>query len=192
MGTDNVILADTATASLGGSSVIKLLTFVEDGTDWDYTFSELKDRTFVDWYTYDSTGLPYESYVDTGYEMLGDSMRDKQATYVFCYFNRTEEEFVDNGDGVVFDYPSSCRMYGKWDWTSTNTANKWSDPQQVYRFLRNFTPAVGSFDYSYDVIETKNKVRGKGKALSLRFESEEGKDFQLLGWAINYTAGATP
>ena len=141
---------------------------------------------------YDSTGLPYESYVDTGYEMLGDSMRDKQATYVFCYFNRTEEEFVDNGDGVVFDYPSSCRMYGKWDWTSTNTANKWSDPQQVYRFLRNFTPAVGSFDYSYDVIETKNKVRGKGKALSLRFESEEGKDFQLLGWAINYTAGATP
>lgn len=191
-GTDNVILADTATTTIGGSSVIKFLTFVEDGGNWDYTFSEYKDRGFVDWYTYDSTGLDFSSYVETGYELLGDSMRDKQTTYVFAYFNRTEENFVDNGSGVVFDYPSSCRMFAKWDWTSTNTANRWSDPQQVYRFLRNYVPAVGAFDYSHDVIETKNKVRGKGKSVSLRFESEAGKDFQLLGWAINYTAESKP
>lgn len=188
VGTDTVVVADSATTSIGGSSVIKLLTFVENGTNWDYTFSEYKDRSFFDWVSHDTTGLPFTSYVETGYELLGDAMRDKQSTYVFCYFNRTEENFVDNGDGVVFDFPSSCQMFAKWDWTNTATANRWSDSQQVYRFLRNFVPAIGPFDYSFDVIETKNKVRGKGKSVALRFESEEGKDFQLLGWAINYTA----
>lgn len=191
-GSDNVIIASTTTIDTGGDSQLKLLTVVPGSPYPEITFSDFGDRGFRDWRSFNGDGLNYESYVETGYELLGDAMRDKQATYVFCYFNRTEEEGVFEGDGIALNYPSSCKLYGKWDWTSTNTANKWSDPQQAYRFLRNYIIEQGPFDYSYDVIETKNKVRGKGKALSLRFESEENKDFQLLGWAINYTADGTP
>jgi len=188
IGVDDVVLSGSVTVGTGGGSALKLLTFVEDAPgEVHYTFSDISNRKFVDWETYDGEGLDFSSYIETGYELLGDAMKEKQATYVFCYFNRTEDNFISSEDGIVFDYPSACRLYGKWDWTGTSTANKWSDSQQVYRFLRSFVPEVGPFDYSFDVIETKNKVRGSGKAVSLRFESEPKKDFQRLGWAINYT-----
>lgn len=95
---------------------------------------------------------------------------------------------------LQFDYPSSCFLTSKWDWTGTGSANRWSEPQQVYRLRQPFFPEDENtpFDYDYTVVETKNKIRGKGKSLSLRFESEPGKDFQLLGWSIRYTAEQTP
>ena len=33
-------------------------------------------------------------------------------------------------------------------------------------------------------IITKNKIRGRGRVLKLRFESEQGKDFQLYGYEV--------
>tara|TARA_B100002049_G_scaffold146858_1_gene109157 strand:- start:4664 stop:6994 length:2331 start_codon:yes stop_codon:yes gene_type:complete len=157
-------------------------------------FAQFLNEGFEDWSTSPVGGAQdYTSYLETGHEIVGDTMRNKQATYVFCYFNRTEEEFVDNGQGgLEFDRPSSCYMQTKWDWTDSGTANRWTAPAQVYRFRRNYIPALGPFNYDFDVIETKNKVRGKGKSLRVRFESESGKDFQLLGWATSYTAGQTP
>lgn len=182
--------SNVSSSSLGG--VIKFLTFKDS---YQVTFSEFRNRDFVDWATEIDDGVDYSSYVETGYELLEDTMRDMQATYIFCYFNRTEETFeVGEGGGLGFDFPSSCILTSKWDWTDSGSANRWSQPQQVYRFRRNFIPgAPGSqFDYDFLVIETKNKIRGKGKSVSLRFESESGKDFQLLGWSIRFTAEQTP
>jgi hypothetical protein len=34
------------------------------------------------------------------------------------------------------------------------------------------------------------KVRGKGRALQLRFESETGKPFTIVGWAYKGSANA--
>ncbi len=34
------------------------------------------------------------------------------------------------------------------------------------------------------VVVTNNKVRGSGKAMSIEFTSESGKDFDLLGWSV--------
>lgn len=192
VGADSVYI-DTIITSGSQTSRLKVLTLSPNAGNYSITFSEFTNRDFVDWETEDGVGSPYNSYVETSYELVGDVIRDKQATYVFCYFNRTEENFIDNGSGGVrFDYPSSCLMQAKWDWTSTATANRWGDPQQVYRFRAPYiSGGIGSsFDYSYDIIETKNKARGKGKALHIRFESEESKDFQLLGWAVEYTAEA--
>ena len=36
----------------------------------------------------------------------------------------------------------------------------------------------------FDVSVTKTKIRGKGRSLSLRYTSVDGKDFDLLGWGI--------
>jgi hypothetical protein len=54
------------------------------------------------------------------------------------------------------------------------------------------TGVEDAFDYGYDVVSTRLLIRGKGKALRIRFKSENGKDFQLLGWAMPYTAEETP
>lgn len=192
-GPDKVVVDYQFTTSTRTGSILKLLTY-NPYLENKLIFCELSNREFLDWPEYND-GIDYSSFVETGYELLQDAMRNKQATYVFCFFNRTEESYVaDETGGVAFDYPSSCFLQAQWNWTGTGSANRWSSKEQVYRFLRPYFPdAPGNpFDYDFLVIETKNKVRGKGKSLSLRFESEPKKDFQLLGWAINYTAEGTP
>jgi hypothetical protein len=40
------------------------------------------------------------------------------------------------------------------------------------------------FDNGFPLVVAKSKVRGRGKVLQLKFESEDGKDMQLAGWSI--------
>lgn len=81
---------------------------------------------------------------------------------------------------------NSCLLKGKFDFGWTSGSGKWSTQQEVYRLnaLRMDNASNVEANYGFAVVETKNKVRGSGKALILRFESSEGKDFELLGWAI--------
>ena len=57
--------------------------------------------------------------------------------------------------------------------------------------LRNYIPtdANDEFNYGQSVIVTKNKIRGKGKALSMNIQSQAGKDMKLLGWSMPLIVG---
>jgi hypothetical protein len=83
---------------------------------------------------------------------------------------------------------SSLKMQAKWDWANTSASNKYSTEVQVYRNTRP-NPATAS---GFPIIVTKNKVRGKGRALQLRFTSEAGKDAELVGWGIWVNKSARP
>lgn len=63
----------------------------------------------------------------------------------------------------------------------TSASNKFSEEVQVYRYRNGYLVAIA-----------KNKVRGRGRALQLRFTSEPGKDFNLLGWGITYGKNTKP
>lgn len=189
---DNVVFtAASATSSNDQSIIFFAYPTSVFGSGYVAAFATLSDRDFIDWA--DQDGDYFDSYVETGYETLESPANVKSIGSLHCYFNRTEERFVSDGaGGITFDYPSSCLMTAKWEWTNTGTANRWSTPQQVYRLRVPFISGgdLQPFDYDYSVITTRNKVRGKGKAVVLRFESEDGKDFQLLGWSVEYSAGA--
>lgn len=191
----SAIVTTTDYSFLDPSDTLKLLIVDRNNLSrLSATFGGFTNRSFVDWESLDSVGVLYSSYIETGYDLVGSVKSIKSAPYIYCFFNRTETSFVSDGaGGVVFDYPSSCYMRPKWDWTSTGTANRWGPQEQVYRFKVPYIAGNPSdpFDYSFDVIETKSKLRGHGKSLSIRFESEGRKDFQLLGWAIEYTAEVT-
>jgi hypothetical protein len=189
-GTDEVVVEIQSSVTYETPSIMFVTMPVNEGGNDMITFSLYNNRGFKDWPS--AENVSYSSYIETGYEILEQPGNTKQASCIHCFFNRTEESFIDRGTGVEFDYPSSCVLTSKWEWTTTGTANRWSDPQQVYRFRAPFIAgaSLDPFDYDYSVITTRSKVRGKGKAVSFRFESEAGKDFQLLGWAIEYTAGA--
>jgi hypothetical protein len=78
----------------------------------------------------------------------------------------------------------------KWDWSSSNKSGKYSTKREAYRHTR--LPIVDetnlTFDTGYPIVVTKHKVRGSGRAIQFRFESNAiGKDFDLLGWATNIT-----
>lgn len=153
--------------------------------------AEFSWHTFTNKGFFDFDSEYYTSFVETGHETLGDTIRDKQATFIECYFKRTEDGYEDDGSGnLIHTNPSSCKLTAKWEWSDSTNSGRQHGPFQVYRFRRNYIPSgVGdNFDYGFEVVQTSTKIRGKGKSLRLRFESEQGKDFHLLGWSIPYTA----
>jgi hypothetical protein len=53
-------------------------------------------------------------------------------------------------------------------------------------FLVNAAQGAGEMQDGQPVVVTKNKVRGRGRALQLKFTAEAGKDAHILGWQTNF------
>jgi len=168
-------------------SSIKLLTLVREEGEWFYRFSDFSDFIeFKDW------GNNYTSFLETGFDSLGDVIAEaKRAPVLVTHFLKTETGFDDNPDvldtdELVYKNPSSCLLKYFWDWgTSGNVTST-----QAYRLTKNYTPLANqdSFNYNRDVISTRHRVRGRGTSLGLRIESEEGKDLKLLGIGVVFTS----
>jgi len=153
----------------------------------------------VDYHDYGGTlaGLPsdiplqnYDSFLQTHDETLSDLQRYKNTTYVHSFFRRTETGFELSGDSLVAIHESGCQVVARWDWHNTSSGGRWSSPQRAYRYRRPYQPTDedDTFDTGESLVYTKLKVRGKGRAVSFRYTSEEGKDFQLLGFSVAYSA----
>ena len=163
-------------------------------TGTSFTLSKYRDSTFHDWVTPSgSTGINYSSYLITGYELFSDLLREKVVPYILFYFKRTETGFETDGSGnLIYSDPSSCLVQSQWNWANSAASGKWGTQFQAYRLLRNYIPTgtEDTFDYGESVIVTKNKLRGFGKCLSLKFNSEEGKDIKILGWGVTANANS--
>lgn len=186
---DKVIITQDVVASR--STQFSYLTMI--GTS--FTISKFTNRKFTDWETAGSgTGADYSSYLVTGYELFGDIIRNKQIPYIFFYFNRTEDGFTTVGSTLQIDNPSSCLVQAQWNWADSANSGKWGNQFQAYRLLRNYIPSgpADTFDYGDSVIVTKNKLRGSGKTISLKIQSEAGKDMQILGWGVSAVATSKP
>ena len=192
-GSDNVIVSSgdqvqVTTSSVGSAGDdFRFLTIHTT----NFTISQYKDTTFVDWKTAGSgTGKAFESFLITGYELFNDAMREKSIPYIWFYFTRTEDGFTASGDDFILDNQSSCKVKAQWQWANHTNSGKWGTEFQTYRLNRLYTPTGASDDFNYgeEVIVTKSKLRGSGKALSLYIKSETGKDMKLLGWAVQALA----
>ncbi len=189
-----VVVTDAAAADVtvdrgSESSAIsrrKHLALVYQNNRWEFSFSFFRNANFIDWPN--QVANDAAAYVVTGYASFGDSTRYKRGKYLTVHCRRTEDGYVSDGNGGLnFTSPSSCKVQAQWEWTDTVTAGRWSDEFQAYRFRQVYTPSGASdpFDYSYQIVTTKNKLRGRGRALSLKFSSEPQKDLQLLGWSAD-------
>lgn len=153
--------------------------------DTDLTFSQFNNQNFVDWEAHDGVGLPYLSFMETGYELLEDAMRKKQTPRVFIHFRRTEDD--------PSNPPSSCKFRTKWDWTANANSNKWSREIEAYRPKTMRLPTSADFESGMPVVISNNKVRGSGKSVQFRFEcSEPNKNFDLLGWSVAFVGNTEP
>jgi len=180
-GTNQVIDAssNTVVQTLSAESglVSSDIKFLVKTANNKLTVAEFTGTDFLDWGSAD-----YSSYAETGYDFMGDASLKKQSPYITTYLQRTEQNFVLVDDEYEPDYPSSCFLTVKWDLSSQSS--RWSESMQVYRLVNYPIPDPGNltFNYPYDTIVSRTKIRGKGRVLRLRFESEQGKDFYLLGW----------
>jgi hypothetical protein len=122
----------------------------------------------------------------TGYIGTGDYSRFKQVPYIYFHLLRTENGFTDDGDDFIVNNESSCLVQSQWDWANSESYGKWGTQFQAYRYKRRYTPTdvTDTYDYGTSTIVTKNKLRGRGRVVSLLISSEEEKDLQLLGWSM--------
>lgn len=81
-------------------------------------------------------------------------------------------------------------VQAKWEWTTRDSAGRWSNPQQGIKPKRVHGPDLQDepSNDGHGIVFSKLKIRGQGKSLVIRYESEDGKDFQILGWSIPFTA----
>ena len=163
-------------AVTGSPSIILL---IRDGDTNKLTMGSFTDDNFLDW-----GSVNYSSFAEAGYDFMGDMVLKKTAPYLTTYMRLTETAWEgDETDGYAPNNPSSMLVSAFWDFKNTSS----STAQQAYRFKR--MPVVDAdnlldFNYPESVIVTRMKVRGRGRSMRIKFESEQGKDFILLGYSV--------
>lgn len=184
IGTDQVVIDSTTSSSKDTFIQYLIATPQETPGQWRFTIGNFTDENYEDWGT-----ETYNSFIETGYEILDDAVRNKAIVYLSPFFRQTEQNYIEDGDGYAYDKPSSCFLTTKWDWSNSSSSNKWSSKIQAYRLTRIPLPDPTdlAINNGFTVVTTKNKVRGTGRSIQFRFECDEaGKNFDLLGWQVFY------
>ena len=182
--TDSVVVSESI-RSTGLQSIRYVTLEVSSGVVY-LTFSYYYNTSFKDWYSVDGVGVDAKGLLLTGQEIAKDSGIDKQVPYLIMHFRRTEDA-VDSD--LVPVNQSGCLVRSQWSFSNAVTSNKWSALKQAYRYRRaRFSEDAGdTYDTGFELITTKNKIRGKGPAFSLYMETEPGKDCRIVGWNISLT-----
>jgi len=172
---DTVVSTQTVPLSTSSASVTFL---VKDGSTEKMTMGFVNSETFLDW------GLEnYVSYAETGYDFVGDLELRKNAPYVTVYCRETETGWEATGTGYSPIRDSSLLTSAFWDFKRASS----SDAQQAYRRKLNPFPDpddLSTYSSPASVLMTRLRMRGRGRSMRLRFESEQGKDFTLLGYTV--------
>ena len=182
-GVDDVVLSngdDVVNTRISGFTTgdPAIVLVCRDGDTNKITMGAFTGIDFLDW-----GDANYSSYAETGYDFIGDLTTKKSAPYIVTYCRLTETGFTGTEQsGYEAVRPSSLTVSASWDYNKTFGA-----AQQVYRhkFPIVVDPNnIDDFPYPEEVITTRLKMRGTGRSMRLRYESEQGKDFNLLGWGI--------
>ena len=172
---DDVVSTQFSDFATGDPSVVLL---IRDGATGKLTMGTFSGDDFLDWGT-----TNYSSYAEAGYDFIADLIRQKNSPYIVTYMRVTEEGWSATLSGYEPIRPSSLLVSAYWDFSNAPS----SASQQAYRYKQ--TPVVNpndltQFGYPDTVITSRLKIRGRGRSVRLRFESEQGKDFVLLGYGV--------
>ena len=148
----------------------------------EITIADLNSTDYLDFDGQESP-LPYAV---TGWDNLGDFQRRKQAPVITVYAKRTETGYTASGDGWSGDNEASNLLTGYWDWSDDSVSGKVTSQIETYRHPRQFVPASATDVDGYPVVTSRNKLRGRGRVLQLRFDGAATKDSHILGWTTNY------
>ncbi len=172
---DDVVSTQISNTNTGDPAIVLIC---REGSNNKITFGAFTGISFLDW-----TDTNYTSFAETGYDFIGDVITKKNAPYIVTYCSVTETGFTGNeNDGYEPVRPSGLKVSAAWDF-----AENFGTSQQVYRLKFPVFPDnsnLNDFDYPEDVITSRVKIRGHGRSMRIKYESEQGKDFLLLGWGM--------
>jgi hypothetical protein len=194
IGSNNVVVSGNSvvvrTSTLQNSTKeVKYLILLNETPTVSFSFGSYTDVNHYDYKSVDGVGVDAKSFLLTGVTSGGDYQRGKQLISITTHFTKTEDGFVDDGTGSgdwTLRNQSSCLLQTQFDWTNSANSNRWSRKTQAYRIRKPYFPTsiADTFDNGFYVVETKNRIRGNGKVMSILFESEPGKHLEVLGWSM--------
>lgn len=184
IGSETVVDGSSATVIDGDSNTV--IAFVQSGlkenpfdkfvvsypdgsSSYNFTFADRLNSDYVDWFTYDLTGVDYTSYFITGYKILGNAIRKFQTNWVRI-FSRITEQVTYNFQGV-WDFANTASGTGRWSGLAQNVVHT---------------------DEDYNVASKRLKVRGHGLALQFKVSSASGEPFDIIGWGAFTTTNNLP
>lgn len=140
------------------------------------SFGLFNDTGFLDW-----GEANYSSYVESGYDFVGDLSSHKVPTYITTFMRVTETGYEGSEeDGYTAVFPSSCLVTAYWDFRSASG----SAAQQAYRLKNLRIPDGTAFVYPRTVTTSRLKLKGRGRSFRVRFESEQGKEMDIIGFDV--------
>lgn len=158
-----------------------------------YTFSALNNPELLDWQE-----ESYTSYLDCSWLTPEGAITKIWTPYIYT-FVKTEVVEVTDGGVVVIDggepvtTSPSLLMAPFWNWRTSNshrvtdfgelvtdggepvTVDEEPEYMQVYRHRPDYLNSVA-----------KNRIRGNGRTLQLKFRSDGSNPFDLQGWGIYF------
>lgn len=152
-----------------------------------YTFGKYSNPDFRDWYSFNNSGVDADAFLITSYMSGTDFQRDKQLPYITIHTRRTENG-VDTEANPINQ--SSCLVQARWDWSNSDKSGKWGREFQAYRYRSLYIPVTypDTYENGFSTVVTRNKVRGNGKVLSLKFRTEPFRNLHLYGWSMIFSA----
>ena len=186
VGTNPVIVGSVQLIS--NVQYVRYFTLVSQNGFIDITVSYLYNTSWRDWKSFDGVGVDAKAMLTTGAQTAGDSSVQKWIPYVTFSFLRTESGSDSNGVPLQ---QSSCLFNVMWAFANQPISFKIPQLMQAYRYRKGNYAGGGIYDTGFELIQTKNKVRGNGRGFQLYLESEPYKDLKLLGWNMALTANQT-
>jgi hypothetical protein len=159
---------------------VKFLCFSEDRAT--LYFAELGNTSYQDF------GTDAPAFVETGYENTygegREPSRRRYGQYLLTFMKRSETGYTASGNQWIPVNPGGCLARYIWNWADTSNTGKWSPQQQAYKYQRVWVPSSATDLMSEAVVVSKLKVRGTGKVLQIRYDSEATKDCHIYGWHL--------
>lgn len=193
---EDVVVEELVNARRTSSATKYLTVYNGENNFKNISFSVFNNSDFLDWGTTDA-----KSTLVTGYDSFGDTQRIKDIESLVVHCLRTENGYeLDNNGEIQLKNQSSLLLTYYWGWMedyeefAEDTVITDILKKQAYNLPRQYIPedVNDPFNYSHKVVSTKMAVKGSGEVLSLKFESEEGKDFHLLGYGLTGKGNAKP
>ena len=143
------------------------------------------DLDQTDYLDFDGAESPLP-YVLSGWDNIGSFQRRRRAPIITVFAKRTETGYTATGNGYDPVNESSNLLTAYWDWTDDSVSGKIGTQHETYRHTRGFVPSGTTDVDGYPVVTTRNKLRGRGRVLQLRFDGAATKDSHILGFTVNY------
>lgn len=144
-----------------------IVSKLTSGTTYNMTFAESNATTYLDWVAATTDGVDYSSYFISGYKIDGSAITKVQSNFVYVFMEKVSG--------------SSLYMQAVWNYANTGNSGKFSSRQQCYHS-----------NSKYDILYRRLKVRGDGLALQMKFISQSGMPFHIIGWSVAESGNQAP